>query len=187
MRTRLARTGDAEAIRQIYNAAVETIFTFDLRPRELADQEAWLRDRAGAYAAVVAVDAGDQIVGFAALSPYKNRPAYSTTVEDSIYVRADQRGRGVGRLLLDELLAVATGHGFHSVIARMVANNNASIGLHTAAGFVLVGTEREVGRKFRQWLDIVEMQKLLNAAPTPADPSDGLDAEADLGTFPVPE
>jgi phosphinothricin acetyltransferase len=176
MHVRLARPGDAEATRRIYNAAVETLATFDLRPRSLAEQDAWLRDRSGAYAALVAVEpardggpgdegTGEEVVGFGSLSPYRDRPAYATTVEDSVYVREDQRGRGVGRLVLDELLEVAVGHGFHCVVARIVAENQASIALHRAAGFDVVGTEREVGRKFRKWLDVVILQKLL--APDP--------------------
>lgn len=160
MELRLAVLTDADAIRAIYNSAVSTPFTFDLRERELIEQEAWLRARSGAYAAIVAVD-GNEVVGFASLSPFRDRPAYSTTVEDSVYVRADQRGKGVGRLLLDELLEIAARHGFHSVIARIVGGNDASIALHVAAGFDVVGTEREVGRKFRRWLDVVELQKLL--------------------------
>jgi len=160
MDLRVAQLADADAIRAIYNAAVSTPFTFDLRERELVEQEAWLRARSGAYAAIVAVH-DDEVVGFASLSPFRDRPAYSTTVEDSVYVRTDQQGKGVGRLLLDGLLEVAANHGFHSVIARIVGGNEPSIALHRAAGFDLVGTEREVGRKFRRWLDVVEMQKLL--------------------------
>jgi phosphinothricin acetyltransferase len=176
MLVRPARATDAEHIRQIYNAAVSTPFTFDLRPRSLAEQEAWLAQRAGAYATIVAVDGGPaegEVVGFASLSPYRSRPAYSTTVEDSVYVREDQRGRGVGRLLLTELLEVAEGHGFHSVMARIVGQNEPSIALHRAVGFELVGVEREVGRKFRRWLDVVAMQKLFTA------PGATLDAPAD--------
>ena len=168
MRTRLAQLSDAEAIADIYNAAVGTPLNFDLRERTIEDQTAFLRDRSGAYAAVVAVDDDGEVVGFASLSPYRTRPAYSTTVEDSVYVRADQRGKGVGRFLLDELLAVASRHGFHSIIARIVGGNEPSIALHRAAGFELVGTEREVGRKFRRWLDVVIMQLLV----TDADPDD---------------
>jgi len=162
MELRVATLTDAPATRAIYNAAVDTIFTFDMRPRSLDQQEAWIEKRSGAYAAIVAVDDAE-VVGFASLSPYRDRPAYSTTVEDSIYVREDERGRGVGRLLLDELLDVARQHGFHSVMARIVAHNDASIALHTAAGFEAVGIEREVGRKFRTWLDVACMQRLLTA------------------------
>jgi L-amino acid N-acyltransferase YncA len=171
MELRLARVGDAEATREIYNAAVPTLATFDLRPRTREEQEAWLRDRTGAYAALVAVDhrGGDEeIIGFGSLSPYRSRPAYATTVENSVYVRDDRRGRGVGRLVLDGLVDVAVSHGFHCVIARIVAGNDASVALHRAAGFELIGVEREVGRKFRRWLDVVALQKLL----TTEDPDD---------------
>ena len=116
----------------------------------------------GAHPAVVAVDeATGEVVGFGSLSPFKDRPAYSTTVEDSVYVQRDRRGQGIGRLLLDELLRLAADHGFHSVMARIVGGPRASIALHEACGFALVGTEREVGRKFGRWLDVVEMQRML--------------------------
>jgi L-amino acid N-acyltransferase len=167
MELRPARPSDAAAVADIYNAAVPTLTTFDLRPRSLAEQEDWLQARAGAYAALVACEQGADgadVVGFASLSLYRDRPAYSTTVEDSVYVRADQRGRGVGRLLLDGLLDVAVGHGFHCVIARIVGDNEPSLKLHLAAGFELIGVEREVGRKFRRWLDVVALQKLLTTA-----------------------
>jgi phosphinothricin acetyltransferase len=78
-----------------------------------------------------------------------------------VYVDRSQRGRGIGRALLAELLTLASAHGFHSVIARIAGHNETSIGLHRAAGFELVGVEREVGRKHRQWLDVVELQRLL--------------------------
>jgi phosphinothricin acetyltransferase len=155
---------DAEAILAIYNPEVlESTVTFDLVPRTLADQLAWQRERSGALAVLVAADhggAGD-LLGYGSLSQYKERAAYATTVEDSVYVRRDQQGRGVGRLLLDGLVGTATAHGFHAVIARIVGGHDASTRLHAAAGFEIVGTEREVGRKFGRWLDVVVMQKLL--------------------------
>ena len=160
---RLATTADAEAIRAIYNAEVTgTTFVFDIRPRSLEDQVKWLDAHAGAHPAVVAVDRGNgTVVGFGSLSPYRSRPAYSTTVEDSIYVHADQRGHGVGRLLLAELVRLGTAHGFHAMIGRIVDKNEASIKLHVACGFMLVGIEREVGRKFGRWLDVAVMQRML--------------------------
>ncbi len=160
---RPAELPDAEAIRSIYNREVtEAAVTFDLRPRTLEEQETWLVAHSGAHPAVVAVDsASGAIVGFASLSPYRDRPAYSTSVEDSVYVHADHRGRGVGRLLLDELIRLGTAHGFHTVIGRIVGGHTASIALHRACGFEEVGTEREIGRKFGRWLDVVIMQRLL--------------------------
>ena len=161
MRVRLATIDDAEAIRAIYNLEVlESTVTFDLVPRSLGEQQGWLTARSGAHAVVVAED-GDDVLGFASLSPYKERPAYRTTVEDSVYVRRDQQGRGVGKALLGELLTLATQHGFHAVMGRIVGGHEASIALHQGAGFSIVGTEREVGRKFGRWLDVVVMQRLL--------------------------
>lgn len=162
MEVRLAQLDDAEAIRQIYNTEVTTsTVTFDLVPRSLADQQQWLLDRSGAHAVIVAVDDDGSVAGFASLSPYKDRPAYRTTVEDSVYVHRDHQRRGVGRLLLSELISLAARHGFHAVIARIVGDHDASIALHESVGFGLVGTEREVGRKFGRWLDVVIMQRLL--------------------------
>jgi phosphinothricin acetyltransferase len=158
---RLAQTRDAEAIRAIYNAEVlHSTVTFDLVPRSSAEQQEWLEARSGAHAVVVAV-VGDEVVGFGSLSPFRDRPAYSTSVEDSVYVRDDQRGTGVGRALLDELLKLATQHGFHTVLARIVGGHEASIALHRSSGFEVVGTEREVGRKFGRWLDVMVMQRML--------------------------
>jgi phosphinothricin acetyltransferase len=129
-------------------------------PRSLADQRAWLADRSGAFAAIVAVD-GDQVIGFGSLSPYKQRAAYSTTVEDSVYVHRERGGEGIGTLLLERLLAIASASGFHAVMARIEASSTASRTLHAKCGFELVGIERQVGRKFNRWLDVAVMQKLL--------------------------
>jgi phosphinothricin acetyltransferase len=97
------------------------------------------------------------------VSPYRTRPAYATTVEDSVYVRADCRGRGVGKVLLTDLVDLAQAHGFHAVMARIADHQDASMALHRACGFELVGVEREIGRKFGRWLDVVVMQRLLSA------------------------
>ncbi len=165
MTLRLASLGDAEQIRQIYNHEVSnTVATFDLVPRSLEDQQRWIADRNGAFAAIVAVDADDErgdIVGFGSLSPYKERAAYRTSVEDSVYVRRDRGGQGIGKLILTELLRIGAASGFHAVFARISATSDASIGLHRACGFELVGIEREVGRKFNKWLDVALMQALL--------------------------
>ncbi len=159
--TRLAGLDDAAAIRDIYNREVlGSAVTFDLVPRSLEDQRSWLARHAGAHPAVVAVD-GAEVLGFGSLSPYRDRPAYATTVEDSVYVRHDARGRGVGRVILAELVRLATAHGFHTVMARVVGSHEISIAMHRACGFELVGIEREVGRKFGRWLDVALMQRLL--------------------------
>jgi phosphinothricin acetyltransferase len=162
MRVRLARATDAEAIRSIYNAEVAgSTATFDLVPRTSEDQIAWLSEHRGPYPAIVAVDDLDTVLGFGSLSAYRDRPAYATTVEDSVYVGVRSRGAGTGRRLLEELIDLATQHGFHAVVARVGGDNRASIALHLACGFRMVGVEQEVGRKFNRWLDVSVLQRLL--------------------------
>ena len=163
IKLRLAASADAEQIREIYNHEVmHTVATFDLVPRSLPEQREWLAARSGAFATLVAVDTDEgDVVGFAALSPYKDRAAYRTSVENSVYVRRDRHGHGIGRLLVEELLSTAQLSGFHAVFARINATSEASIALHRRCGFEVVGTEREVGRKFSRWHDVVLMQRLL--------------------------
>jgi phosphinothricin acetyltransferase len=161
-RTRLVEHGDAEATRTIYNVEVlESTVTFDLVARTLEDQLTWIDEHSGGHLAIVAVDEADTVVGFASISPYRSRPAYAPTVEDSVYVHRELRGVGLGRLLLGDLITATRDHGFHSMVARIVGGHDASIALHRSCGFEEVGVEREVGRKFGRWLDVVLMQKLL--------------------------
>jgi phosphinothricin acetyltransferase len=161
MEVRLARQEDAEAIRAIYNVEVMgSTVTFDLKPRTALEQRSWIARHQGAHPAVVAVE-GASVVGFGSLSPFRDRAAYATTVEDSLYVDDAWRGKGVGRILLDELLALAVARGFHTVIARISGDNEPSIALHQACGFAMVGVEREVGRKFGRWIDVAVMQRML--------------------------
>jgi phosphinothricin acetyltransferase len=161
MQLRLATPDDAEAIRSIYNLEVTTsTVTFDLVPRSLQEQLAWQAARSGAHAVLVA-EVDGVVAGFGSLSKWRDRPAYATTVEDSIYIHRDHQGRGLGTALLTELVATGTAHGFHACMARIVGGHDASIALHRSCGFEVVGTEREVGRKFNRWLDVVLMERML--------------------------
>lgn len=160
--TRMAERRDADPIRSIYNLeVVESTVTFDLVPRTLDEQVTWIDEHQGAYPAIVAVDDSGEVVGFGSLWHWRSRPAYAPTVEDSVYVRRDMQGTGVGRCILEELVTLAGAHGFHSVMARIVGGHDASIKLHESCGFVSVGIEREVGRKLNMWLDVVLMQRML--------------------------
>ena len=175
---------DDTGILEIYNHEVLTsVVTFDLIPRTEAEQREWIADRSGAHVVIVATvptrdDAGDgdegsdgtgdggvladeEIVGFGALSPYRERPGYSTTVEDSVYVHRDHQGEGSAGCCWTALVETATAHGFHALMAKIVGGHDASIALHAAAGFEIVGQEREVGRKFGRFLDVVLMERLL--------------------------
>ena len=162
MEIRPVQTADAEAIRAIYNAEVtSSTVTFDLVPRTSAEQLAWMAEHHGAHPAVAALEDG-VVTGFGSLSPFRERPAYATTVEDSVYVAGEWRGQGIGKALLAELVRLATHHGFHTVVARISGDNEASIALHRAQGFELVGVERQVGRKFGHWIDVTVMQRMLD-------------------------
>jgi len=171
MHVRLAEPSDAESVRRIYNVeVVGSTATFDLRPRTVEEQAVWMDEHRGTYPAVVAVGADGGILGFGSLSAYRDRPSYATTVENSVYVDADHRGEGVGRALLEELIRLATLHGFHSMIARIGGGNSASIALHEACGFEPVGVEREIGRKFNRWLDVAVLQRMLGGVGIDVDP-----------------
>jgi L-amino acid N-acyltransferase len=159
---RIAEPHDAEAIAAIYNHEVEhETSTFDLVPRTVDEQRTWLAARTGVFSVIVAHDSDKGVVGFAALSTYRERAGYRSTVENSIYVRRDQQRRGVGKLLLTRLLDVARDSGFHTVIARIEATSTGSLALHESLGFTMVGVERQVGRKLGRWLDSAIMQKML--------------------------
>lgn len=174
MRVRLVDVGDAPALLAIYNPEVlETTVTFDLVARGLDEQREWIEAHRATHPCLVAVNEedsvgevgarGERILGFAVVSPFRDRPAYATTVENSVYVLRAARGRGVGEALLRELVDTARTLGYHSLVARIVGENEGSIRLHEKCGFTLVGTEIEVGRKHGVWLDVVEYQYVMGA------------------------
>lgn len=162
MHIRAATADDAAPIMEIYNHEVLTsTATFDLTPRTLDEQRHWITHRSGAHAVLVAVSDSGAVAGFGALSAYRERAGYATTVEDSVYLAESHRGQGVGQLLLEELVTFARSLGFHAMMAKIVGDHDASIALHRNVGFEVVGHEREVGRKFGRWLDVVLMELLL--------------------------
>ncbi len=160
--TRDATEADLPAILDIYNREVESgTATFDLTPRAIAEQRMWLKEHQAPYCAIVAVD-GDEVVGFGSLSSYRPKRAYAPTTENTVYVRQDRQRQGIGMALLAELLRRARDSGFHTVIARITGGNEGSVEMHRRAGFELIGVEKEVGRKFDRWLDVVTMQLILD-------------------------
>lgn len=159
---RLATIDDAEAVRSIYNVEVESqTSTFDLTQRSIEEQRNWLAERSGAFSAVVATLDSGEVAGFGSLSPYKDRAAYRTTVENSVYVSREHMRLGIGMALMRHLVSMARDSGFHCIVARIEAGSEPSRALHDAVGFELVGMERQVGRKFGRWLDVAVMQLLI--------------------------
>jgi phosphinothricin acetyltransferase len=113
------------------------------------------------YPVFVAQDEAGRIVGWSALNPFHARMGYRFTSENSVYVAADSRGQGIGRLLLAPLIDAGRARGLHAIIAVIDADNEASIRLHVRFGFEKVGHFKQTGFKFNRWLDVVYMERLL--------------------------
>jgi L-amino acid N-acyltransferase YncA len=158
---RRAAAADNDQIAAIWNREVAaTSATTDTEPRTPAAQRRWLARHGDAHPVVVAVD-GDEVLAYGSLSPYRGTPAFRATVEDSVYVKAGARGVGLGRLVLGELLHLAGERGYHSVMARITADNEASRRLHARLDFRLVGIECETAFKLGRWHDVALMQRML--------------------------
>ncbi len=161
MTIRPARTEDAAAIAEIYNDGIAgRQATFETRPRSAHEVEAWI-DEDGPL--LVAAD-GDEVVGWARVTPYSDRWVYKGVGEYGVYVATSARGGGVGRALLAALCAEAESRGLHKLVGRMFAVNAASRALARAAGFREIGVERRHGRIDGEWRDCVPVERLLGAA-----------------------
>ncbi|RJF75733.1 GNAT family N-acetyltransferase [Rhodopseudomonas palustris] len=160
---RPATPADLLAITAIYDEAVRTgTATFELTPPDLAEMTRRFETLiGGGFPYLVALLQG-KVCGYAYAGPYRPRPAYRFTVENSVYLAPAAHRRGVGTALLRELIVQCEARGFRQMIAVIGDSANAgSIGLHRKTGFELIGTHRNVGLKFGRWLDTVMMQRAL--------------------------
>ncbi|MSU64001.1 MAG: N-acetyltransferase family protein [Pedosphaera sp.] len=160
---RPATITDVRAILDIYNEAVlNTTASYDYEPRTLEQRINWFVDHEkNGHPIFVAAASGGKIVGWSALNRYHDRPGYRFTTENSVYVAADHRGKGIGKLLMPPLVTAARERGVHAIIAAIDASNIASIRLHASFGFEQVGLFKQVGFKFGRWLDVAYMELLL--------------------------
>lgn len=160
---RPATRADLPGILEIYNDAVlKTTATYDYEPRTLEHRTQWFEEhQRDNYPVFVAQDGAGRIVGWSALNPFHARMGYRFTSENSVYVAADSRGQGIGKLLLEPLLDAGRARGLHAIIAVIDADNEVSIRLHARFGFEKVGHFKQTGFKFNRWLDVVYMEKLL--------------------------
>ena len=160
---REAQLKDLERLLDIYNYEVlNGTATFDLHPKTMEERMEWFgAHNVGNHPLIVATE-DDKAVGYASLSPYRDKEAYAETVELSVYVDPEYRRRGVARLLIREILEDAKRRGdIHTVISVITGGNEASISLHREFGFEYCGTVREVGKKFGRLLDIVNYQLMV--------------------------
>jgi phosphinothricin acetyltransferase len=148
-------------IAEIWNVeALGTIATTDTEPRDAATQRAWRLAHSDDYPVVVALEAGE-VVAVGSLSAYRTKESYRHTVEDSVYVKAEWRGKGLGALVLEDLVRRARDRGHHSVLARVTSENKASLRLHERHRFTRVGCEYQAAFKLGRWLDVVTLQRML--------------------------
>ena len=162
MKVRDAEEADLPGVLAIYNEVIATsTAVFSDQPATLDDRRAWFAQRRSAgFPVLVAVDA-QGVAGFASFGDFRSWPGYRYTVEHSIHVRKEVRRGGVGRALLEPLLARAAGLGKHMMLAGIDGENQASLAFHARFGFVDAGRLREVGHKFGRYIDLVFLQRAL--------------------------
>lgn len=156
---RAATVADAPAISDIYAQHVRTgTASFDTLPPTVPDTEVKIAAVLNAGLPYLVAERDGALVGYAYITRFRERPAYSFTCENSIYIRADQVGLGIGARLMADLMVQAEACGFRQMIAVIGGGEPASVALHTKMGFFPIGHMRSVGRKFGRWLDSVLMQ-----------------------------
>lgn len=153
---------DLDGLLAIYNDVIRSSTAiFREQPATLEDRREWWRQRVEqGYPVLVATD-DTGVLGFASFGDFRSWPGYRFTVEHTVHVRADARGRGIGRALMGPLIERAAALGKHVMIAGVDADNPRSIAFHERLGFTRVAHFREVGYKFDRWLDLVFLQRML--------------------------
>jgi L-amino acid N-acyltransferase YncA len=162
----------ARAILDILNDAIlNSTALYDYTTRSIDSMAPWFEEKASNRFPVIGVEQAGRLLGFATYGTFRARPAYKYSVEHSVYVEKEHRGRGVGLMLMRHLIEVATEQDYHVMVAGIDVSNTASISLHQRLGFVHAGTLTQVGFKFGRWLDLAFYQLTLT---TPASPVDGV-------------
>ena len=161
----------APAILEILNEAiVNSTALYDYRPRVPEAMAGWFKTKHTGRFPVIGAMEGNTLLGFASYGTFRAWPAYKYTVEHSVYVHPDHRGKGIGVALMRKLIDAARQQDYHVMVGGIDAANRASVALHEKLGFVHAGTIRHAGYKFGRWLDLAFYELLLD---TPLRPTDG--------------
>jgi len=161
---RQAIPADASAIAAIYAHHVRHgTASFDTVPRSLVETEGRIAESSARGWPFLVAEQDGQVMGYAYATQFRDRPAYGSTCENSIYVHPDRLGQGIGKALLSTLLKQAQAAGFRQMIAVIGGGEPASVALHASLGFQHAGRMQSVGRKFGRWLDTIYMQIALGA------------------------
>jgi L-amino acid N-acyltransferase YncA len=159
---RPATENDLQQTLDIYNEIIaKSTAIFQYEPQTIEMRQTWFAEKQEKNFPVFVAEENNIIVGFSTFGQFRNWQAYKYSVENSVYVKADQRGKGIGKLLMQPLIDVAKEMKLHTIIAGIVADNEASIALHKQFGFVEVAYFKEVGFKFDKWLDLIFMQLMI--------------------------
>lgn len=161
---RQAQFEDLPDILGIINDAIcNTTALYEYEPRTLTAQREWFETKQVSNLPVLVAATNNRTLGFASYGPFRPWPAYLHTVENSIYIASDQRGKGIGTLLLADLIKHAQIKSYHAIVAGIDAENTASINLHKKFGFTQVAHFHQVGWKFERWLDLIFLERLLKS------------------------
>jgi L-amino acid N-acyltransferase len=161
---RPAQPSDLPAITAIFNDVIATsTAVYYTQPTTLAERTDWYRARVDKGFPVLVATQGAEVVGFSSFAEFRGAwPGYRHSVEHSVHVRADQRGRGVGSALVAALFPLAGAMNKHVIIGGVDADNDASLRMHERLGFQRVAHFREVGHKFGRWLDLMFLQRYVD-------------------------
>jgi len=160
---REAKENDLPGLLEIYNEIIlNTTAVFEYEPHTLEMRRNWFQTKQQQGFPVFVAEEGEQIRGFSSFGPFRAWAAYLYSVENSVYVSEEARGKGIGKLLIPPLIDAAQKLGLHTLIASIEATNEASIRLHNYFGFKEVACFKEVGWKFNRWLDLKFLQLILN-------------------------
>lgn len=162
----------ATAILDIFNEAIiNSTALYEYHPRTIDTMQKWFGSKVESNFPVVGIENGSgELLGFASYGPFRAWPAYKYSIEHSIYVHAQHRGKGIGTMLLRQLIQLATKSDYHVMVGGIDIQNHASIALHEKLGFVPAGVIKQAGFKFNRWLDLAFYQLIMS---TPRQPVDG--------------
>jgi L-amino acid N-acyltransferase YncA len=172
MQLKFCTRDHAGQILEILNEVIaNSTALYDYNPRTMQNMEQWFETKEkGSYPVIGVFNEDDALMGFGSYGAFRAWPAYKYTVEHSLYVHKDFRGKGYGRFILSELIAQAQGQNYHNLIAGIDSTNQVSIAMHRSLGFTFCGKIEQAGYKFSRWLDLEFYQLILS---TPVKPVAG--------------
>jgi len=167
---RYAESTDLRAILDIYNdVIINTTAVYDYKPHTLEDRISWYEKKVGSGYPVLVFDENNRVIGYASYGSFRDWPAYKYTIEHSVHVHKDHRGKRVGSRLMKELIKIANEKGYATMVAGIDANNEVSIIMHKNLGFTCCGTIKKAGFKFGKYLDLAFYQCELRGPDGPID------------------